>query len=165
MGAGASGVAPDLGSLRLLAEDVRQRIVSVSLKNGGHLGASLGAVELAIALHAVFRSPDEPIVWDVGHQAYAHKLLTGRWESFDTLRQDGGISGFLSRDESPHDVFGAGHSSTALSAALAMAWARGTHPDDRRFTVAVVGDGGLTAGLALEALNNVSATGPLGPLL
>src|SRR3954451_15847332 len=82
--------------LRHLAEDIRQRIVSVSLKNGGHLGASLGTVELAIALHAVFESPAEPIVWDVGHQAYAHKLLTGRWESFATLRTKNGISGFLS---------------------------------------------------------------------
>src|SRR5258708_876253 len=99
-------------SLRLLAEDIRQRIISVSLKNGGHLCASLGTVELAIALHAVFDSPKEPIVWDVGHQAYAHKLLTGRWESFDTLRTHAGISGFLSRKESPHDAFGAGHSST-----------------------------------------------------
>src|SRR4051812_43321423 len=94
-----------MDDLRFLAEDLRQRIVSVSLKNGGHLGASLGTVELAIALHASFRSPEEPIIWDVGHQAYAHKLLTGRWEAFETLRLEGGISGFLSRGESPHDVF------------------------------------------------------------
>jgi 1-deoxy-D-xylulose-5-phosphate synthase len=149
-----------LDGLRQLSEDVRQEILSACMRNGGHLGASLGAVELAIALHRVFDSPDEPIVWDVGHQAYAHKLLTGRWRRFGTLRTTSGISGFLSRDESEHDVFGAGHSSTALSAALAMAWAR---RGSGRWTVAVVGDGGLTAGLALEALNNARAlaTGPL----
>src|SRR5437660_1672046 len=98
-----------------LAEDMRQEILSVCLANGGHLGASLGAVELAIALHRVFESPGEPIVWDVGHQAYAHKLITGRWDRIRSLRLTGGLSGFLSRAESPHDVFGAGHSSTALS--------------------------------------------------
>jgi 1-deoxy-D-xylulose-5-phosphate synthase len=152
-----------LQSLEHLAADVRQQILAACMKNGGHLGASLGAVELAIALHRVFESPVEPIVWDVGHQAYAHKLLTGRWERFQTLRMTGGISGFLSRDESKHDVFGAGHSSTALSAALAMAWAHG-HAKSERWTVAVVGDGGLTAGLALEALDNIHAT-DLGPLL
>jgi 1-deoxy-D-xylulose-5-phosphate synthase len=151
--------------LRFLAEDIRQRIVSVSLKNGGHLGASLGTVELAIALHTVFRSPDDSIVWDVGHQAYAHKLLTGRWDSFATLRQKDGVSGFLSRKESKHDAFGAGHSSTSLSAALAMAWARGRGPLQGRFSIAVIGDGGLTAGIAFEALNNVAANGPIGPLL
>ncbi|MGZ3699406.1 MAG: 1-deoxy-D-xylulose-5-phosphate synthase, partial [Bdellovibrionota bacterium] len=148
-----------LNDLGILAAEIRQKILSTSLKNGGHLGASLGAVELAIALHYVFDSPEEPIVWDVGHQAYAHKLLTGRWERFETLRQKEGISGFLSREESEHDVFGAGHSSTALSAALAMSWAS---PD--RWSIAVVGDGGLTAGLAFEALNNLRAT-VRGPLL
>jgi 1-deoxy-D-xylulose-5-phosphate synthase len=152
-------------SLELLAYDLRQRILSACLRNGGHLGASLGTVELAIALHYTFRSPDEPIVWDVGHQAYAHKLLTGRSGRFDTLRTTGGISGFLSREESEHDVFGAGHSSTSLSAALAMAWARSQDPaESARWTVAVIGDGGMTAGVALEALNNVRAL-PLGPLL
>jgi len=152
------------GELTALAEDIRQRIIETCLKQGGHLGASLGPVELAIALHRIFESPREPIIWDVGHQAYAHKLLTGRWERFSTLRQRGGLSGFLSRDESEHDVFGAGHSSTSLSAALAMAWARAHHPGhERDWTVAVIGDGGLTAGLALEALNNLrgQAVGPL----
>lgn len=153
----------ELPDLHELAEDIRQAILSTCLKNGGHLGASLGAVELAIALHREFESPLEPIVWDVGHQAYAHKLLTGRWARFNTLRRTGGISGFLSRDESEHDVFGAGHSSTALSAALAMAWARG-HEKSTRWTVAVVGDGGLTAGVALEAIQNAHAL-PMGPLL
>jgi 1-deoxy-D-xylulose-5-phosphate synthase len=153
-----------LEELRHLADDIRQLIVSTSLKNGGHLGASLGAVELAIALHYVFESPKEPIVWDVGHQAYAHKLLTGRWERFSTLRQQDGISGFLSRAESEHDVFGAGHSSTAISAALAMAYARAGTQD---WTAAVIGDGGLSAGVALEALNNArsAASGATGRLL
>ena len=150
-----------LQDLESLADDLRQAILSVCLKNGGHLGASLGTVELAIALHRMFQSPKEPIVWDVGHQAYAHKLLTGRWERFHTLRQIEGISGFLSRQENEHDTFGAGHSSTALSAALAMAWHRSGTQD---WTVAVVGDGGLTAGVAFEALNNVRGT-RMGPLL
>ena len=97
-----------LEQLHALADDIRQVIVATCLKNGGHLGASLGTVELALALHYVFESPQEPIVWDVGHQAYAHKLVTGRWEQFSSLRLSGGISGFLSRTESEHDVFGAG---------------------------------------------------------
>jgi 1-deoxy-D-xylulose-5-phosphate synthase len=149
-----------LRSLEELAEDLRQEIVRTCLSQGGHLGASLGTVELGIALHRVFESPSEPIVWDVGHQAYVHKLLTGRRDRFHSLRQYGGISGFLSRSESDHDVFGAGHSSTSLSAALAFAWARrGTD----RWTTAVIGDGGLTAGMAWEALQQVSAieSGPL----
>jgi 1-deoxy-D-xylulose-5-phosphate synthase len=157
-----------IDQLRHYAEDVRQMILSACLSNGGHLGASLGPVELAIALHFVFDSPREALVWDVGHQAYAHKLITGRAERFNTLRTFGGVSGFLSRDESEHDAFGAGHSSTSLSAALAIAWtkARGdqkiNHPQD--WTVAVIGDGGLTAGIAFEALNNVR-TKAMGPLL
>lgn len=154
-----------LDELQILAAEIRQKILSTCLKNGGHLGASLGPVEIAIALHRVFDSPREPIVWDVGHQAYAHKLLTGRWKEFDTLRLPGGISGFLSRAESEHDVFGAGHSSTSISAALAMAWARGREKTERpAWTVAVIGDGGLTAGLSFEALNNIQETS-LGPLL
>ncbi len=150
-----------LAELVEFAEDIRHKIIETCLKTGGHLGASLGPVELAIALHRVFDSPAEPIIWDVGHQAYAHKLLTGRWDRFSTLRQTGGISGFLSHDESEHDVFGAGHSSTALSAALGFA---ATRASSQGWTVAVVGDGGLTAGLALEALNNIRAVS-LGPLL
>ncbi len=154
-----------LDDLREVAEEMRQTILATCLKNGGHLGASLGTVEIALALHRCFRSPDEPIIWDVGHQAYAHKLLTGRAGRFETLRTTGGISGFLSREESPHDVYGAGHSSTSISAAMAMAWVRVSDPEEaRRWTIAVIGDGGLTAGLALEALNNLRAQ-PLGPLL
>ena len=147
-----------LAELSQLAEDIRQSILSACLKNGGHLGASLGVVELAIALHRVFESPIERIVWDVGHQAYAHKILTGRASQFHTLRTTGGLSGFLSREESEHDVFGAGHSSTSISAALGMAW------NNPKWTVAVIGDGGLTAGVAFEALNNVQAL-EHGPLL
>jgi 1-deoxy-D-xylulose-5-phosphate synthase len=154
-----------LPDLEALAQEIRQHILTTCLKNGGHLGASLGTVELAIALHTAFDSPREPIVWDVGHQAYAHKLLTGRWEKFGTLRTPGGISGFLCREESVHDAFGAGHSSTSISAALAMAWdsrAHKTKDGITPWTVAVIGDGGLTAGMAFEALNGFReiATGP-----
>lgn len=142
--------------LQQVAVEIRQRILSVCLTQGGHLGASLGAVELAIALHAVFESPREPILWDVGHQAYAHKLLTGRADRFDTLRQAGGISGFLSRKESEHDVLGAGHSSTSLSFGLALAWKKNRAALTRTdWTIAVIGDGALSSGLALEALHQL----------
>ena len=104
-----------------LAAEIRQELIDIVTRNGGHLGASLGAIELAVALHWVFDSPRDRIVWDVGHQAYAHKLLTGRRDRFATIRQEGGLSGFLSRDESEHDAFGAGHASTSISAALGMA--------------------------------------------
>jgi 1-deoxy-D-xylulose-5-phosphate synthase len=145
--------------LTALCEEIRQEIVAICLKNGGHLGASLGTVEIAVALHRIFESPKDKIVWDVGHQAYAHKLITGRANQFGTLRTRGGLSGFLSREESPHDAFGAGHSSTALSAALGFAY----RSDE--WTVAVVGDGGLTAGVAFEALNNFQSPNPFGPML
>ncbi len=139
-----------------VAVEIRQRILSVCLTHGGHLGASLGAVELAISLHAVFESPREPILWDVGHQAYAHKLLTGRADRFDTLRQAGGVSGFLSRKESAHDVLGAGHSSTSLSFGLALAWEKHRSPATQSdWTIAVIGDGALSSGLALEALHQL----------
>ncbi len=140
-----------------VASEIRQELLSIVTQNGGHLGASLGAVELAIALHRVFSSPRDKVVWDVGHQAYAHKLLTGRRERFTTLRQEGGISGFLSRDESEHDAFGAGHASTSISAALGMAVAFSQGPDPERRVVAVIGDGALTGGMAFEALNNAGA--------
>ena len=145
--------------LAALCEEIRQEIVAVCLKNGGHLGASLGTVEIAVALHRIFDSPQDKIVWDVGHQAYAHKLITGRAGRFKTLRTYGGLSGFLSREESEHDAFGAGHSSTSLSAALGFAY-RSDH-----WTVAVIGDGGLTAGLSFEALNNVHSPNQFGPFL
>lgn len=136
---------------------LRQRIIDVCSANGGHIGASLGAVELAIALHSEFTTPKDSIVWDVGHQSYAHKILTDRAESFASLRRKNGISGFTSREESPHDVFGAGHSSTSISAALGIAEAKRIRKD-ASWTIAVIGDGGLTAGLAFEALNQAGAS-------
>ena len=136
-----------------LAEEVRRRIVDVCAKNGGHVAPSLGVVELTLALHYVFSSPDDKIVWDVGHQAYAHKLLTGRNARFDTLRQQDGLAGFPERSESPHDHFGTAHASTAISAGLGMVTARDLAGRDEKI-VAVVGDGALTGGLAYEALNN-----------
>ena len=148
-----------LAELESLAHELRSRIISVSLKNGGHLGASLGAVELAIALHRVFESPRDRIVWDVGHQAYAHKLLTGRASRFETIRQSGGLSGFLSRAESEHDVFGAGHSSTSISAALGLSYGSAD------WTIAVIGDGALTAGVSFEALLQATSLPKRGPLL
>ncbi|TPW11456.1 MAG: 1-deoxy-D-xylulose-5-phosphate synthase [bacterium] len=119
-------LAPD--QLKTLADEVREEIIHVISQTGGHLGASLGTVELTVALLHVFDSPIDKIVWDVGHQAYPHKILTGRRGRFPTIRQYKGLSGFLRRDESEHDAFGAGHASTAISAALGMAAARGTTP-------------------------------------
>ncbi len=136
-----------------LAEELRQQIVSTVATNGGHLGSSLGVVELTIALHRVFDSPRDKIIWDVGHQAYAHKLLTGRRERFATLRRLGGLSGFPKRTESEHDIFGVGHSSTSISAALGMA-AAGDILGETDKIVAVIGDGSLTAGMAFEGLNH-----------
>ncbi|MCW8892293.1 MAG: 1-deoxy-D-xylulose-5-phosphate synthase [Deltaproteobacteria bacterium] len=135
-----------------LAEELREQIVSTVATNGGHLGSSLGVVELTIALHRIFDSPKDQIIWDVGHQAYAHKLLTGRQTEFGTLRQFNGISGFPKRSESEHDAFGVGHSSTSISAALGMAAAADILKEDNK-VVAVIGDGSLTAGMAFEGLN------------
>jgi 1-deoxy-D-xylulose-5-phosphate synthase len=145
--------------LTAMAAEIRQELIRVVTVNGGHLGASLGMVELSLALHAAFDSPRDKLVWDVGHQAYTHKLLTGRRDRFDTIRQEGGISGFLSRDESPHDAFGAGHASTSISAALGMAVAEQSKPkgEDRGRAVAIIGDAALTGGMAFEALNNAGA--------
>ena len=138
-----------------LAQEIREELIAVTSRNGGHIGPNLGVVELTIALHRVFSSPDDQFVFDVAHQGYVHKLLTGRGgEFFQKLRQSGGASGFLYRAESPHDSFGAGHAGTALSAALGMATARdlrGTH----EHVVAVCGDAAFTCGITLEALNNV----------
>jgi len=139
--------------LSQLADEIRSELVNVVSNNGGHLASSLGAVELSIALHRVFDSPTDKIVWDVGHQSYAHKLLTGRRERFDTLRQYRGLSGFPDRSESPHDAFGTGHASTSISAALGIAIARDLAGEDFH-VVAVIGDGSLTGGVALEALNH-----------
>ena len=141
-----------------LASDIREKLVSVVLANGGHLASNLGVVELTIAIHRVFDSPRDKIVWDVGHQAYTHKMLTGRKDSFSTLRQLGGISGFTCRAESEHDVFGAGHASTSISAALGMAVARDLSGGDYE-VIAVIGDGAVTGGMALEGFNQVGHLG------
>jgi len=139
--------------LSLVARDLRDEILVQVGKTGGHLGASLGTVELTLALHYVFDTPGDQIVWDVGHQAYGHKIITGRRDRFHTLRQRGGISGFPKRDESEYDTFGVAHASTAISAALGMATARDIQKEDFK-VIAVVGDGALTGGMAFEALNN-----------
>jgi 1-deoxy-D-xylulose-5-phosphate synthase len=139
--------------LPALAQEVRERLIDCVSITGGHIGASLGVVELAIALLYEFDSPTDKIVWDVGHQAYAWKLLTGRNAEFPSLRQTGGLSGFLKRNESDHDQFGAGHAGTAMSAALGMATARDLRGGDNK-VVAVVGDGALTCGLSYEGMNN-----------
>ncbi len=143
----------DKKQLSQLAEELREQIVSTVATTGGHLGSSLGVVELTIALHRVFETPNDQIIWDVGHQAYAHKLLTGRQDQFGTLRQLNGLSGFPKRNESEHDCFGVGHSSTSISAALGMAAGRDIVGDDNK-VIAVIGDGSLTAGMAFEGLNH-----------
>ncbi len=142
-----------LQELTLLCSELREEIVNTVSRSGGHLGASLGVVELTVALHSVFHSPDDKILWDVGHQAYGHKLLTGRRAEFDTLRSKDGISGFPRRSENPHDMFGVGHASTAISAALGFAAARDAR-GEQHSVIAVVGDGALTGGLAYEGMNN-----------
>ncbi len=144
--------------LKQLAAEIRAELLTTVPRTGGHLASNLGTVELTIALHRVFDSPTDKLVWDVGHQAYPHKLLTGRAGRFGTLRQQHGLAGFLSRDESPHDQFGAGHAGTSISAALGMAVARDLRGDTYH-VVAIIGDGGLTAGMALEALNHVGHSG------
>lgn len=141
-----------------LAGEIRERIIAVVSTTGGHLAASLGAVELAIAIHYVFESPKDRIIWDVGHQAYAHKILTGRNATFSTLRQEGGLSGFPRPSESVHDAFGTGHGSTSISAALGMSCARDMKGEDYR-VVSVIGDGALTGGLSFEGLNQAGGLG------
>ncbi|MGZ5439422.1 MAG: 1-deoxy-D-xylulose-5-phosphate synthase N-terminal domain-containing protein, partial [Candidatus Aminicenantales bacterium] len=145
-------LTPD--ELSTLAMEIRTRILETVAKNGGHLASNLGAVELTLALHLAFDSPRDKIVWDVGHQCYTHKLLTGRKDRFGDLRRKGGILGFPCREESEHDSANTGHASTALSTALGMAVARDKAGLDHH-VVAVVGDGSLTGGLALEALNQI----------
>ncbi len=139
--------------LAALAEELREEIIATCAANGGHLAPSLGVVELTIALHRVFVTPNDKIVWDVGHQAYAHKLLTGRRDRFRTLRTFGGISGFPKPEESPHDAFVAGHASTSISAGLGMAVGRDLKKGSNK-VIAVIGDGSMTGGLAYEGLNN-----------
>ncbi len=142
-----------LGELNRLAEELRSTIIERVSRNGGHLASNLGAIEMTIALHYVFNSPEDKIIWDVGHQSYAHKILTGRHERFHTLRKHGGISGFPNRSESPHDPFGTGHSSTSISAALGILEGRDRIGKDFK-VIAVIGDGAMTAGLAFEGLNH-----------
>lgn len=139
--------------LARLASEIRSKIIDVTSRNGGHLASSLGVVDLTLAIHYVFDSPMDKIIWDVGHQAYAHKLLTGRAQAFETLRRPGGISGFPRRSESIHDAFSTGHSSTSISAGLGMAHAKRLKEDASK-VIAVIGDGSMTAGLAYEGLNH-----------
>lgn len=141
-----------------LARELRHYIVDTLATHPGHLASSLGTVELAIALHYVFNTPDDKVVWDVGHQAYAHKILTGRRDKFPTIRTYGGISGFPRMDESPYDAFGTGHSSTSISAALGMATASKLQGNTTRQHIAVIGDGSMTGGEAFEALNNAGVS-------
>jgi 1-deoxy-D-xylulose-5-phosphate synthase len=144
--------------LTRLAGEIRQVIISTVSMNGGHLAPSLGVVELTLALLRAFNPAKDKIVWDVGHQAYAYKILTGRLESFHTLRTFGGISGFPKRCESPYDHFGVGHSSTSVSAALGMSMARDLDKKDHH-VISVIGDGSMTAGLAYEGLNQAGGWG------
>ena len=139
--------------LRTLAAEMRERLIDICSRTGGHIGAGLGVVELTIALHYVMDTPTDKLVWDVGHQGYPHKMLTGRRDRFETLRKEGGLSGFLKRSESDYDTFGAGHAGTAISAGLGMASARDLTGRDFK-VVAILGDGALTCGLAYEGLNN-----------
>ncbi len=139
--------------LKQVSNELREEVISTISKTGGHLGAGLGVVELSVALHHVFDTPNDLLVWDIGHQAYPHKFLTGRKDKMHTIRQPGGISGFLKRSESEYDVFGAGHSSTSISAALGLAVARDMN-SKKHDIIAVIGDGSISAGMAYEAMNN-----------
>src|SRR5471030_1819043 len=142
--------------LRQLADELRQETISAVSVTGGHLGAGLGVVELTVALHYTFNTPADRLIWDVGHQAYPHKIVTGRRSRIRTLRQEGGLSGFTRRVESEYDPFGAAHSSTSISAGLGMAVARDLRGADNR-VVCVIGDGAMSAGMAYEAMNNAGA--------
>jgi 1-deoxy-D-xylulose-5-phosphate synthase len=147
----------DPSQLPALADQVRDRLIDVISRLGGHFAPGLGVVDLTVALHYVFDTPRDRLVWDVGHQGYPHKILTGRNDRFPTIRQKDGLSGFLKRDESEYDTFGAGHAATSISAALGMATARDLHGEDYK-VVAIIGDGSLTSGMAYEALNNAGNT-------
>lgn len=144
--------------LKQLADELRADTIDAVAQTGGHLGAGLGVVELTVALHSVFNTPRDKVIWDVGHQAYPHKILTGRRDGLRTIRQGGGLSGFCKREESEYDAFGAGHSSTSISAGLGMAVARDMAGDDFD-VIAVIGDGAMSAGMAFEAMNNAGALG------
>lgn len=143
-------------SLKAVADELRAATIAAVSRTGGHLGAGLGVIELTVALHYVFNTPIDKLIWDVGHQAYPHKILTGRRDRIETLRQPDGLSGFTKRDESPFDPFGAGHSSTSISAGLGMAVARDLKGDDFN-VISVIGDGAMSAGMAYEAMNNAGS--------
>ena len=143
----------DVPQLKILCSDIREYLIDVISEIGGHFGGGLGAVELTVAIHKVFNTPNDLVVWDTGHQAYPHKILTGRKEALKRIRKLDGISGFLKRSESEYDTFGAGHASTSISAALGMAYARDIYHDDKKI-IAVIGDGAMTGGMAYEAMNN-----------
>ena len=141
----------------ILAEEIREKIIDTVSKTGGHLASNLGVVELTIAMHSVFNTPIDKIIWDVGHQTYVHKILTGRKNKLDSLRKMGGIAGFPKTNESIYDNFNTGHSSTSISVALGIARARDIKEENHK-VVAVIGDGALTGGMALEALNDVGSS-------
>src|SRR6201993_5471353 len=145
-----------ISQLETLAKEIRERLILTLSKTGGHLGPNLGVVELTLALHYVFDTPQDKFVFDVSHQAYIHKLLTGRRERFETIRQPGGLNGFMLRTESEHDIYGAGHAGTALSAALGMAVAR-DRMGGKEHVVALAGDAAFTCGITHEALNNIAS--------
>ena len=151
-------VPSDLRNLRenelpILAKELREELINIVSQTGGHLGAGLGVIELTIALHYIFQTPDDRIIWDVGHQSYPHKILTGRRKLMKTLRQGGGISGFTKRSESIYDPFGAAHSSTSISSGLGMSVARDIKRGNYNI-ISVIGDGAMSAGMAYEAMNN-----------
>src|SRR6202048_5159639 len=145
-----------IADLRQLADELRAETIDAVSQTGGHLGAGLGVVELTVALHHVYQTPRDILIWDVGHQAYPHKILTGRRDRIRTLRQGGGLSGFTKRSESEFDPFGAAHSSTSISAGLGMAVARDLK-GEKRNVIAVIGDGSMSAGMAYEAMNNAGS--------
>ena len=149
----------DLKSLNLiqlekLCDDISDLIKTTIEEKGGHYSSPLGVIELTVALHYVYNSPNDKLIWDVGHQAYPHKIITGRKDNFNTIRQKDGISGFLKRDENKHDIFGAGHSSTSISAALGFAHARDKDKTKEQI-LAIIGDGAMTGGMAYEGINNL----------
>src|ERR1700683_1417463 len=146
---------PSFAQMGELAEEIRGYLIQTLSKTGGHLGPNLGVVELTLALHAVFSTPEDKILFDVSHQAYIHKILTGRLDRFETIRQPGGLNGFMLRTESEHDSYGAGHAGTALSAALGMAVARDL-AGGKEHVIAVAGDAAFTNGISFEALNNIA---------
>ena len=142
--------------LKQLAKELREELINVVSTTGGHLGAGLGVVELTVALHYVFNTPKDKLVWDVGHQAYPHKIITGRRDNIRTLRKGGGLSGFTKRSESEYDTFGAAHSSTSISSTLGIAVAKSLSSSSNH-SIAVIGDGAMSAGMAYEAMNNAGA--------